>query len=164
MVPLTATGPEVYVAIMTTFLSDSYDALEETVNHMKSLKIKSYPGENVIDCCAAILVDSEHLQSAGAFKPEHLGYITRIFEDTSDSRFSLWDIQKYREIKEFINKLRVSNMDVISPEDLIIYDSFVQEATREYRDLVNSKRWKPATSKEKSQEQHSLPKEYTVSI
>ena len=34
LVPLTATGPGVYVAIMTTFLSDSYDALEETLNHM----------------------------------------------------------------------------------------------------------------------------------
>ena len=50
--PLTATGPEVFVATMTTFLSDSYDALEETLNHMKSLKLKIYPGENVTDCCA----------------------------------------------------------------------------------------------------------------
>ena len=45
---------------------------------MKSLKLKSYPGENVTDCCAAILVDAEHLESAGALKPEHLGYIIRI--------------------------------------------------------------------------------------
>ena len=72
LVPLTATGPEVYVAIMTAFLSDSYDALEETLNHMKSLKLKSYPGENVTDCCAAILVDAERLESAGALKHEHL--------------------------------------------------------------------------------------------
>ena len=70
---------------MTKFLSDSYYALEETINHMKSLKLKSYPGENVTDFCAAILVDAERLDSYGAFKPEHLGYITRIFEDTSDS-------------------------------------------------------------------------------
>ena len=77
--PLTATGPEVYVAIMTTFFSDSYDALEETLNHMKSLKLKSYPGENVTDCCAAILVDAKRLESAGAFKPDHLGYIIRNF-------------------------------------------------------------------------------------
>ena len=28
LVPLTATGPEVYVSIITTFLSDSYDALD----------------------------------------------------------------------------------------------------------------------------------------
>ena len=95
MVPLTATVTEVYVAIMTTFISDSYDDLEETINHMKSLKLKSYPGENVTDCCAAILVDAERLESAGALKPEHLGCIIRIFEDTSDSRFRLWVIQKY---------------------------------------------------------------------
>ena len=64
---------------MTTFLSDSYDSLEDNLNHMKSLKLKSYPGDNVTDCCAAILVDAECLESAGAFKPENLGYTTRIF-------------------------------------------------------------------------------------
>ena len=46
---------------------------------MKSLKLKIYPGENVTELCASILVDAERLESAGAFKPEHLGYITHIF-------------------------------------------------------------------------------------
>ena len=77
--PLTSTRPEVFVATMTTFLSDSCDALEEALTHMKSLKLKIYPKENVTDFCAAILVDAERLESAGAFKPEHLGYVTRIF-------------------------------------------------------------------------------------
>ena len=117
---------------------------------MKSLKLKSYPGENVTDCCASILVDAERLESAGDFNPEHLGYITRIFEDTSDSRFRLWAIQKYKDVMEFINKLRVCDMDVISQEDIITYESLVQEATQEYRDLVDSKWWETATSKEKS--------------
>ena len=98
MVPLTPTGPEIFVATMTVFLSDSYDFLEETLNHMNSLKLKSYPGENVTDFCAAILVDVERLESSGGFNTEHLGYITYIFEDTSDSRFRLWDIQKYKEV------------------------------------------------------------------
>ena len=96
LVPLTSTGPEVFFATMLTFLSDSYYALEETLNHMKSLKLKSDPEVNVTDCCAAILVDAERLESAGAFKSDHLGYITRIFEDTSDSRFRMWYIQKYK--------------------------------------------------------------------
>ena len=75
-------------------------------------------------------MDAERLESAGAFKPEHLGYITRIFEDTSDYRFRLWDIQKYKEVTDFIKKLRVCDMDVISQEDLITYESLLQEATR----------------------------------
>ena len=114
LVPLTATGPEVFVATMTTFISDSFDDLEDTLNHIKSPKLKSYPGENVTDFCAAILVDAESLESAWAFKPEHLRYITRILEDNSDSRFRLWDIQKYKEVTEFIKKLRVCDMDVLS--------------------------------------------------
>ena len=69
--PLTATGPEVFITTMTTFLSDSYNALEDNPTHMNSFKLKSYPGKNVMDWCAAILVDAEGLESAGAFTPEH---------------------------------------------------------------------------------------------
>ena len=54
---------------------------------MKSIKLKSYPGDNATYCCAAILVDYECLESAGAFKPKHLRFFTCIFEGTSDSRF-----------------------------------------------------------------------------
>ena len=115
VVPL-ATRPEVFVATMTKFFSGSYDALEETLNHIKSLKLKNYPGETVTDCCAEILVDAECLESAGAFKPEYLGYIPHIFEDTSDSRFRLWSIMKYKDVTELIKKLRVCDMDVISQE------------------------------------------------
>ena len=164
LVPLKATGREVFVATITTFLSDSYDALEETLTHMKILKLKFYPGENVTDFCTEILVDDERLESVGAFNPEHLGYITCIFQDTFDLRFRLWDIQKYKEITEFIKILCVCDMDVISQEDLITYDSLVQEAWRGYRDIVGSKRWEPATSSEKSQDQPSLPKSRTVVI
>ena len=52
LVPLTATGPEVFVSTMTTFLSDYYYDLEETLNHLKILKLKRYPGQNVTYCCA----------------------------------------------------------------------------------------------------------------
>ena len=83
---------------------------------MNILKLKNYPGLNVIDSCAAILVDSECLESSEALKPEHLGYITCIFDDTYDSRFRLWAIQKYKQVAEFINKLCVCDMDVISQE------------------------------------------------
>ena len=73
MVLLSSTVPEVFVPTTTTFLSNYYDDLEDTLNHMKSLKLKLYPGENVTDYCAAILVDAERVDSAGAFKHEHLG-------------------------------------------------------------------------------------------
>ena len=55
-------------------------------------------------------------------------------------------------------------MDVLSQEYLVTYESLVQEAAREYRNLVDSKRWEPATSKEKSQDQPLLPKAYNVAI
>ena len=137
LVQLTETGPEFFVATMNTFISDYYDALEETLTHRKSLKLKIYPGENVTDYCAEILVDAEHLGSDWDFKPDHIGYTTSIFEYNSESRFCLWDIQKYKEVMEFIKKLRVCDMNVISKEDLITSESLVQEATRKYNDLVD---------------------------
>ena len=73
LVPLTETGTEFFVSTATTFLSDSYDDLEENLTHMKSLKLKSYPGESVTDFYAAILVDTERLESYRAFNHEHLG-------------------------------------------------------------------------------------------
>ena len=94
LVPLTATGPEVYVATMTAIISDSYYSLVNTLNQMKNLKLKDHPGRDAADCHDTILVNVESLESAGAFKPEHLGYIIRIFENTSDSRFNLWATQK----------------------------------------------------------------------
>ena len=81
---------------------------------MNNLKLKSYLGENFTDSCAAILVDAECLESNRAFNTEHLGYITHIFENTSDSRFLLWVIQKYKETTDFIKKIRVCDMDIIS--------------------------------------------------
>ena len=137
LVLLTKTGPEVYVDTMNEVLSDYYDSLVDTMNHMKSLWLKDHPGENVADCCDVNLVDVECIEISGAFKTDHLGYITITFDNTSNYIFHLWTIQKYKDVMEFIKKLRVCDMDVLSQEDLITYESFVQEATQEYRDLVD---------------------------
>ena len=107
---------------------------------MKSLELKSYPGEKFSDFCAAILVTAEILKSDRAFNPEHRGNITCIFKFNSDSRFCLWEIQKYKEVTYFIKKLRVCDMDAISPEELVTYESLAQEATGEHHNLVDSKR------------------------
>ena len=76
LVPLTATGPVVSGAIMTTIISNSYYYLMDTLNQMKSLKLKDHPDSDAADCHDEILVNVESLESAGAFKPEHLGYIS----------------------------------------------------------------------------------------
>ena len=42
MVAITITGTKVYASIVKTVLSDSNNTLEETLNFLKSLKLKSY--------------------------------------------------------------------------------------------------------------------------
>ena len=59
LVLLAATGPENYFATMTTVLFKYYDSLVDTLNNMNSLKLKSFPGNNISDNCALILLDSE---------------------------------------------------------------------------------------------------------
>ena len=90
MVPLTPTVPEVCVVTMTTVIHDPKNSLEETLNYLNIIKLKRYAGENVADFFSIILVDSELHESSRAFDPEHLGYITRILENTSNSRFRFW--------------------------------------------------------------------------
>ena len=70
--PLTETGTEVYVATMTNILPDYYYYLVDTLNHMKSLKLKDNQGGDAADCYDTILENVEGLESTGAFNPKHL--------------------------------------------------------------------------------------------
>ena len=74
----------------------------------------------------------ERLESAGVFKPEHLGYIINIFEDTSNYRFHLWETQKYKEVMELVKKICVCDEDVTQTDNIITYGFLVQEALQEY--------------------------------
>ena len=47
LLPLEATVTEVYVATMNIFLSESYDALEETLTHLNSIKLKIFQGRKL---------------------------------------------------------------------------------------------------------------------
>ena len=51
-------SPEVYVDTTTNIISDSYNDLKDTLNHLKNLKPKIYLGENIVDLCDALLVDA----------------------------------------------------------------------------------------------------------
>ena len=57
LVPLTTTGPEVYVATMATVLYGYYDSFVDILNHMKIIKLKDHPGGYVTDSCDSILVN-----------------------------------------------------------------------------------------------------------
>ena len=135
--PLTETGPEVYVATMTTMISGSCYSLVDTPNHMNNLKLKDHPGRYAADCYDAILENVEGLESAGAFNPEHLGYIIHIFENTSNSRFQIWASQKYKEVMKFIKKPLLCDEDVMNTNDIITYGLLTQEYLREYSNIVN---------------------------
>ena len=61
LVMMTETRPEVYVATMTTVISNYYYYFEETLNHLNSLKFKCHMGDNAAYFCATVLVEYESL-------------------------------------------------------------------------------------------------------
>ena len=162
--PSSVTIPEVYVATTTTFPPDSYDAFEDTLNHLKILKPKIYAGGNVEGFCAAILVYDKRLDSYREFKLKHLVYITCIFEDNSDYKFCIWDIHKYKEFTKFIKTNRAIDLDVIQPQYIITHESLFQKSMREYCNLFDPNYLEYDVLKDKSQYQNSHPKYYIVAI
>ena len=76
--------------------------LEKTIIHLKSIKVKIYSVENVKDCCDLILVDADHLDSSRDFNSKYFGYITNIFEDTSDSRFFFGKLISTRRLQSLL--------------------------------------------------------------
>ena len=51
---------------------------------------------------------------------------------------------------EFIKKLCACDEDVMQPDEIISYGSLVQEAMREYHNIVDSKQWEPNDREKKS--------------
>ena len=51
-VPLTASGPEMYVAIMNVCFSDSYEALEETKAELRKMKLTDFPRRKCCRLCS----------------------------------------------------------------------------------------------------------------
>ena len=106
----------------------------------------------------------EILESAGAFKPKHLGYIIHIFENTSNSRFHLWATQKYKEVMEFVKTPLLCDEDLMQTDDIITYGFLSQESLREYSNIVNSKRWEPTDIKKISKDEYLLLTDSTKAI
>ena len=93
---------------------------------MNNLKLKDHPVRDDADCYDAVLVNVEILESSGAFKPKHLGYIIHIFENTSNSRFQIWATQKYKEVMEFVKKPLLCDEDIMKTDDIITYGFLAQ--------------------------------------
>ena len=83
---------------MTIVLSCCCDFLYDTLNQLKSLKLKSRMGENVTYLCSGILEDAEPFDSVRAFNPKQIDYITSIFHYTSDYLFIISEIHKHKKV------------------------------------------------------------------
>ena len=126
---MNASGPEVFVAILTTCVSDSYEALEKTKAELRKMKLTDFPDENVIDCSATVLRLAERLDSAGEFEPNLLCAVARIFEHTSDERLKLYVYDKYSKCSTLVKKLKVNSIDSLRDDELFTYENLLKDFT-----------------------------------
>ena len=162
-VPLNASGPEMFVAIMTVCFSDSYEALEETKAELRKMKLTDFAGENVVECAAKVLRLAERLDSAGEFDPNLLCAIVRIFEHTSDERFKLFTYSKYDKCSALVKKLKVNALESLSDDKIFTYEDLLKDFTEQYHMLVDSGRWSVSAGSKKSDEPE-LPAAYVSQI
>ena len=94
-----------------------------------------------------------------ALSPEHLVDISRTLEESKDTRFWIWKIEKYCKVADFLNQLRVANSELITSKDIITYETLTQEACSEYFNLLYSNLLYPASNTKGSDETH-FPKAY----
>ena len=149
---------------MTTVISNYYGSLVDTMNYMKSLNLKDQPVGNFAYCCDSILVDVKRLEIDISLKPEYLGYIISIFDNTSDSGFHLWATQKYKEVMEFVKKPLLCDEDGMHTDDIITNGSLVHEYLREYSNIVDSKWWESTDIKNIFKDGYLLLMASTVEI
>ena len=133
---------------MIIILYCSCASLVETMNHLKSLKLKCRPGDTVEDWCSTILVGAERLESLVDFNTNHLVYITHIFENSFDPIFNLWETRKYKEVMCFINKLRVYDKGIMQPEDIITYGVLLKSLWVNTATLFTQRGGNPLISRE----------------
>ena len=70
---------------------------------MKNIKLAPFPGI-FPNYCMSTVVDGEMLNIPVALNPKHMEGISRILEESKDTGFQIWSIQKYRKVNEFLNK------------------------------------------------------------
>ena len=163
-VDLDASGPETFVGALLVIQSDSYEALETCKETLKKLSLMDYPGENVADCCTDIKKYAERLDSAGAFEPELLCSIAKIFESTSEKRFELWAMQRYDECAKYVRKTKVTDANELVREGSVItYNELTRDTSQQYRDLVEAGRYGPAL-KNTGPKEPTLPAAYKAAI
>ena len=160
---MTASGPEMYIAIMTVCFSDSYEALEETKAELRKMKLTDFAGENVVDCAAKILRLAERLDAAGEFEENLLCVIARIFEHTSDERLKLFTYSKYDKCSALVKKLKVNLLESLPANEVFTYEDLLKDFTEEYHMLVDSGRWSVSAGSKKSGEPE-LPAAYSAQI
>ena len=93
------------------------------------------------------------MDTAEAFSQDLLCVIARIFELSSERRFSDWAMKKYRDCSNQVKETRfhpdlvIYRSNLPNPNTFITYQSLCSEAKQEYRDLVASNRYKGHNTK-----------------
>ena len=84
---ITDSGPEILMAIITSFGTFTFDSMEKLKSSIKNIKLSSYAGENIVSMNLEICALCDRLWGAGYWDKYLLHYIASKYLQCSDEVF-----------------------------------------------------------------------------
>ena len=145
------TGPHLWMVIVSHVETDSYRRYQSMEHNLKSLSIKSYPGENIVQFCDAYLGHAVPMEIAGYYKPELLLSLVEEFGTSSVERFRIPFLTYREEVETFV--LLCFGKDahgvlLLTKQHQVSFRLILARARKSYLSLKEGNLWGPAiTSK-----------------
>ena len=87
-----------WIALLKLIHLDVFDMTEGIKKESNDVKLKSFLGENVADCCTKISEIANCLKATETFGPELLCSIACVFQQSSEHHFQDWAMKKNHEV------------------------------------------------------------------
>jgi len=164
-VPITASGPEVLMAIVSSFGTYTYDSMEKVKNQFKKVHLSSFPGENVVSMNVKLKGLLDQLHSAGYFEKELLNHLAKKYKTSSCEEFRLWSMSNIDDkTKSYLRLTALQEDKDIAEEDKVSYGDILDLTSKKYEEMYGAEDWTPRVPTKKNSDEPDLPKATIAAI
>ena len=161
-IPLNSPGPVVFIAILSCIITVTYKSMQDLKDKLKTIKLKNYPGENVLSCVNDIQNICDTLHDAGYWDHNLLNEITNCFKNSSCLHFYMFVIEKSNQVDEFTRLLTLTDESDLEDKDKIDYHDLLDQAVLQYERLKGNREWTPAVRTKSQRGSPSVPGAYAA--
>ena len=151
------TGPEILVAIVSSFGTFTFDSMEKLKENLKKVSLLSYPGENVVNMNQDLLTICERLSAAGYWDKNLLHYLATKYLSSTCELFRIWVITNITEkTTSYLNDTSLYSDQEISPSSVMTYHDIIEKTSHKYEDMLGSQLWTPHVPSKKQKDEPDL--------